>query len=240
MVAERKNEVDYLVDLGTKKRLFHINLLKRYEDRDIVFHGRTSATCTVKAEEGKESENEDIPFVPLAKTQNYNDVEICQEVTPEQVESLSGLVATFKDIFSNQPGRTDLEVCHLELTTQAPIQVKQYPIPFAVQKAVDKEIDDMLQQGIIEKSVSQYSSPIVVVKKPDNTIRLCVDFRQVNKILRDDCEPIPRIDTMFGNVTKKRYFSKIDFAKGYWQIPMSEESKPITAFATPSGLYQYR
>lgn len=117
-------------------------------------------------------------------------MEIFCEVTRAQAEALNELVSSYKDIFSNQPGRTELEVCHLQMKTHVLVQVKQYAIPFAIQNTVDKEINEMLQQGIIEKLVLQYSSPAVVVKKPDSTIGLCVDFRQVNKILQDNCEPI--------------------------------------------------
>lgn len=120
-VIEQKNKVDEVVDFGTKNRLFPINLLKRYEDRDAVFHGLTAATCSAKAGEFKQPETEDIPTVPLTKTQDYTDVEISREVTRAQAEALNELVSSYTDIFSNQPGRTELEVCHLQMKTHVPV-----------------------------------------------------------------------------------------------------------------------
>lgn len=72
-------------------------------------------------------------------------------------------------------------------------------------------------QGIIEPSESAYQPPIVV-KKKHGTMRLCIDFRQLNKILVDDTELIPRVDIIFWQLGKAQYFSKFDFAKGYWQV----------------------
>lgn len=95
----------------------------------------------------------------------------------------------------------------------------------------------MLSMGIIEKSKSPYHAPIVVVKKADGTIRLCIDFRELNKLLLSDCEPIPRIDVVLALAGKEKYFSKFDFTKGYWQIPMDPESREKTAFWSLSGLY---
>lgn len=98
----------------------------------------------------------------------------------------------------------------------------------------------ILQQNIIERSTSAYHSLVVVVKKPDQTTRLCVDFRQLNKVTVDDCEPIPRVDMMFAGLCDKKFFSKFDFAKGYCQIPMASHCKHLTAFCSASGLYQFK
>lgn len=118
--------------------------------------------------------------------------------------------------------------------------MRQYPLPFAVKEAVEKEVKDMLQLGIIERSTSAYYSPIVVVKKKDGTMRLCVDFQQLNKVIMLDCEPIPRTDMMFSKLTRCTFFSRFDFTKGYWQVPMASHSRDLTAFACESGLYHFK
>lgn len=128
----------------------------------------------------------------------------------------------------------------MKVTTDTPIQVHQYPIPFSIQETVQEEVKEMLQRGIIEPSESPYQAPIVMVKKKDGTMRLCIDFRQLNKVLIPDSEPIPRVDMMFAKLGKSRYFSKFDFSKGYWQVSMHEDSKHMTAFSSTSGFYQFR
>lgn len=97
----------------------------------------------------------------------------------------------------------------------------------------------MLRMGVIEKSKSPYHAVIVVVKKPDSTIRLCIDFRVFNELFISDCEPIPRIIVVFTLAGKKKYFSKLDFTKGYWKVPMNPESREKTAFSSLSSLYHF-
>lgn len=97
----------------------------------------------------------------------------------------------------------------------------------------------MLDLGVIEPSTSSYSSPIVLVKKKDGTNRFCIDFRALNKVTVFDAEPIPDTEELFARLTKARFFTKIDLAKGYWQIPVKQEDRHKTAFQTPLGLYQW-
>ena len=98
----------------------------------------------------------------------------------------------------------------------------------------------MFQLNVIEPSSSPYSAPIVLARKKDGTNRFCIDFRKLNNITVFDAEPMPNPDSIFSKLTGKRYVTKIDLSKGYWQVPMEDESKPLTAFSTPSGLFQFR
>ena len=120
-----------------------------------------------------------------------------------------------------------------------PVKVKQYPLPHSQQELVKKEVQEMLRAGIIERSSSPYSSPILLVKKKDTSMRFCTDFRKMNKILVFDNEPIPDVDSLFAKLGKAKYFSKLDLSKGYFQIRMKDEDKNKTAFTTPSGQYQF-
>lgn len=95
----------------------------------------------------------------------------------------------------------------------------------------------MIEMGIVG---SPYASPLVIVKKPDGSDRYCVDFRSLNAKTIFDAEPIPGQSEIFAKLANDRYFSKIDLSKGYWQIPMKEENKELTAFVTHHGLYQIR
>jgi len=92
------------------------------------------------------------------------------------------LIGEFKDIFSDVPPMTHIVEHKVELTHDEPIKSKPYPIPYKVQEVVDKEIADMLAMGMIEPSDAPYASPLVLVKKPDGTFWVCVNFKDVNKI----------------------------------------------------------
>lgn len=176
----------------------------------------------------------------FVKTEGTEDVKLNPRLTTEQTSGIQEAMATYHKIFSNVPGKTNWVECHLELTTDTPVHVKQYPLPFATRENVEKEVDEMRTLGIIEEAHSPYNSPVLIVRKADQTNRLVVDFRKLNSILVGDSEPMPRADTVFANVGEAKYFSKVDFVKGYWQIPLSIESKPKTAFSTTTRLYQFR
>lgn len=181
-----------------------------------------------------------LPMLPLVQTQSAADIKLSSDLDADQVAQVRSLFQQFDTIFSDLPGKTDLVNCSLSLTSDKPVHVPQYPIPLSVLETIEKEVQEMLRMGVIEKSKSPYHAPIVVVKKPDGTIRLCIDFRELNKLLISDCEPIPRIDVVLALAGKKKYFSKFDFTKGYWQVPMDPESREKTAFSSLSGLYHFR
>ena len=97
----------------------------------------------------------------------------------------------------------------------------------------------MLSNGIIEPSTSEWSSPIVLVKKTDGTLRFCIDFCRLNSISEADAYPMPQIDNLIDCLGQAKYISTLDLTRGYWQVPLSENARAKTAFATQSGLYQF-
>lgn len=233
----KHSEYDYLIDLGARRSLFHNNLLKKYEERESETAVPQHAALTVQTDT---TDDQDIPFAALHQLETYRNVEVATTLNDQQKNQINKLLEEFSDVFSDVPGKTNVVECKKRLTTETPVKVRPYPIPFAIQEAVEQEVQDMLAQGIIEPSDSPYQAPIVVVKKKDGSIRLCIDFRQLNRVVVTDNEPIPRVDMMFAKLGQSRYFSKFDFTKGYWQVPMQDASKPLTAFQASSGLYQFR
>ena len=107
-----------------------------------------------------------------------------------------------------------------------------------MEKVISNEINDMLAKGIIERSEAAYASPLVLVKKPDGTYRTCVNFKELNKITVFDPEPMMSADDSFPKLAGSRYYSTFDFCKGYWQIPMEENSKDCTTFCKFQGVIQ--
>ena len=95
-----------------------------------------------------------------------------------------------------------------------PFRIRQYPLPVHATDAVDTEVDNMLASGIIRRSSSPYASPITVVMKKDNTIRLCIDFRKLNSITVFDAEPIPTLEELLSRLKGAKYFTKCDLTKG--------------------------
>ena len=102
------------------------------------------------------------------------------------------------------------------------------------------QVDEMLEAEIIEPSDSPWSSPVVLVAKPDGSQRFCVDYRALNSVTKRDLYPLPRCDDILESLSGAQWFCHLDLLRGYWQIDVAEEDREKTAFATPDGLYQFR
>ncbi|XP_065282035.1 uncharacterized protein [Dermacentor albipictus] len=232
VVKERKGEVDYVVDINGVGKTFHANMLK--------YHTREPAAETPVVTVAASASDRGMPMWPWGERGDYRDVAVSDKLHSQQAKELRAIIALHRDVFSEQPGYTDWAVCKLATTTQEPVHVKQYPLPFAVRQEVEAEVSTMLQMGVVERSHSPYNAPTVLIKKPDGTNRFCVDFRRLNEVLIPDSEPIPRADCLIAEVGGRKIFSKMDLSKGYWQVPLDEQSKEKTAFSAPSGLYQFK
>ena len=97
----------------------------------------------------------------------------------------------------------------------------------------------MLKDGIIRKSESSFASPVVVVKKKDQSSRVCVDYRKLNQLTITDPVPMTSSEDLLQALSTAKYFSKLDLTKGFWQIRMHEEDTHKTAFVTPDGHYEF-
>lgn len=96
----------------------------------------------------------------------------------------------------------------------------------------------MKEHGVIEESQSPWTSPAVLVRKKDGTLRFCVDFRKLNLITKKDSYPLPRIDDILDQLSGNAWFATLDLKSGYWQIKIRPEDKEKTAFSIGRGLWQ--
>ena len=109
-----------------------------------------------------------------------------------------------------------------------------------MQQVAIEEVERMFNEGIIERSASDYSSAPVMIKKSDGTYRFCVDYRDLNKVTRRDAYPIPNMDTILDKLRRAKYLTKIDLRQAYYQIPLEKASRKYTAFSVlGSGLWQF-
>ena len=93
---------------------------------------------------------------------------------------------------------------------------------------------------MVQPSSSPWASPVVLVRKKDNSYRFCIDYRSLNAVTKGDAFPLPRVDDLLDQLGQSKCFSTLDLAAGYWQIPVDEQSREKTAFATPEGLFEFR
>ncbi|XP_076465997.1 uncharacterized protein LOC143297483 [Babylonia areolata] len=238
-VLRRVGLADYCVQVGTKEKLYHANLLKQYVERIPQMSLAIAVVDDGEIWEETRTVERDIPLISLEASEGPEDV-VVDPTNPSLKEAVLKLVREFGDVLTDLPGRTNLETCSLQLNSDTPLRTKQYPLPFSQREVIQKEVDQMLKMGVIEPSSSPYTSPIVLVKKRDGKVRFCVDFRRVNKVTTFDAEPMPDVETLFAKLAGKKVFSKLDLSKGYWQIPMEEADRPKTAFSTPQSPFQWR
>ena len=111
-------------------------------------------------------------------------------------------------------------------------------LPLAKREAA-KAIKEMSEQGVIEPSTSPWSSPVILVKKKDGSVRFCVDYRKLNDITLKDSYPLPRIDDSVEALSGAKWFTTLDLKSGYWQVELEEEAKKKTAFSIGTGLWQF-
>ena len=176
--------------------------------------------------------------------QLFEQLELSSEhLTPTQQQQLREFLTGFADVFALDPselGTTSIIRHAINTGDQPPIRHPVRRMPFALRATVDELVSDMLAQGVIEPSTSPWASPVVLVKKKDGTMRFCVDYRRLNQVTKLDEFPLPRIDDTLDLLAGAKYFTTLDMASGYWQVAMEPSAKEKTAFATYSGLYEFR
>ena len=181
-----------------------------------------------------------VPMSTSIPDEDVSCVQFDDALSEVQLDELKAVFQTHADILTTRPGVFSGNLMlEIPLTSDVPIRRKMYNLPFSSKEVVEKEIQVMLDLEIIEPSKSPYSSPVVLVRKNDGSCRFCIDFRGLNKITVFDAEPIPNVEDLFVRLAHSRFFTKIDLAKGYWQILVLPEDRPKTAFATHQGLFQF-
>ena len=128
----------------------------------------------------------------------------------------------------------------IDTANQAPIRTPPYRLAPAWRDQLRGEIRTLLEADIIKPSLSPWSSPMVPVKKPDGSVRLCIDYRKINQVTVPDPYAIPLIEDLLDQLGEARFLSKLDLNKGFYQIPVSEKDQPKTAFCSPWGKYEFK
>lgn len=199
--------------------------------------------------------------IDITNLDMYNVYNITNERTNEESNLLSelnlnvpnfakndmvNLCTEFSDIFALKSQKITTNNFYsqkLKLTDKSPVYIKNYRIPKTQKMEINRQVDAMLQNEIIERSCSEYNNPVLLVpKKSDNgekKWRLVVDFRQLNKKLVADKFPLPRIDDILDQLGRAKWFSVLDLISGFHQIPLEEQSRDLTSFSTEKGSFRF-
>jgi transposase InsO family protein len=229
---------DYRVKVNKKTKTYHANLLKKYVERSRHEEPQEAASVCLAADERLDDANL-FDLNELRHKEGVEDIQFGQNLTQAQQEQLRVLTSEFKHRFTPDPGTTDTIHHEVNLTSKEPVYSKPYRLPYNTREDLKKDIKEMLDLRVIRESRSPYASPVVIVKKPDGSNRVCVDYRKLNKLTVFDPEPMPTAEELFQKVSGDRVFSKVDLSKGYWQIKVAEKDIYKTAFVTPDGHWEF-
>ena len=150
------------------------------------------------------------------------------------------LLRRYPTLFSDQLGHCSLVEHSVDTGTAKPIRSAPRRIPPHLESEVKQQVQSMVDQGVLEPSDGTWSSPVVLVKKKDGTVRICGDFRKLNRVCEVPAFPIPRIDSLLDSLGGNSLFSVLDLKSGYNQMKIRAEDRCKTSITLPFGLWQYR
>ena len=234
--AKKVTKVDYEVETPGRRRekkVYHINLLKKWNSAP------EKAMLAVMESRGAESPEAGGLYLWGSEIQMTMDEIETPGLGFKERQQLLEVMEEFPAIFSSTPGRTSLTHHQIHVEGTVPVRQKPYRVPYSKREMVKQELEKMLEAKVIQPSTSPWASPIVLVEKTDGSVRFCIDYRKLNQRTKFDAYPMPRIEEVLESIGSAAIISTLDLAKGYWQIPLSEDAREKSAFTTPFGLYEF-
>lgn len=162
------------------------------------------------------------------------------KVNGEQELQLRNILLKNKDVFSDRPGCIKNYMAKLNIKNEVPFLGRSYPVPFSKRKAMQEELNKMIELGIIEESKSPYNNPLVCVVKKDSSIRACLDSRKLNQHLVADRQSTEMTEEIFQKFTGAKYFTTLDLTQGFWQVELDKESRKYVAFTYGGRNLQFK
>ena len=154
------------------------------------------------------------------------------------------VVKEFPEVFPDEipdvPPEREVEFSIDLVPGTKPVSMAPYRMSASELAELKKQLEDLLDKKFVRPSVSPWGAPVLLVKKKDGSMRLCIDYRQLNKVTIKNRYPLPRIDDLMDQLVGARVFSKIDLRSGYHQIKVKDEDMQKTAFRTRYGHYEYK
>ena len=224
-VVAKKSRVDYLVDLGKCKgrvKVLHVNNLKRY-------YPRVEEVLRLALVAKDWSEDEAVGTTLKGSYEGFNEEAVVSQLKEE-----------YPEVFSDLPGKTTAFQMRIDTGEAAPRRSHPYRVPDRLKEGVRSEVNKLVELGIVVPSTSPWASPVVPVPKTDGTVRVCVDYRKLNEVTTADPYYMATMDEILERVGGSRIMSKIDLAKGFYQVEVEPSSQEKTAFVSPYGKFQFQ
>lgn len=221
-----KNETDHDIVIPSKTILADINAVMRVIQKE----------QTVKQPNPPDMQRESSQQAKLSF--DFGD----SPLPPEWKDRITTMLNSMPEVFSHHDldfGHTDKVRHRIKLNDETPFKYRPRPIHPHDMEAVRKHLQELLDSGVIRESESPFASPIVVVRKKDGSVRLCIDFRKLNLQTIKDAYALPKLEEAFSALAGSKWFSVLDLKSGYYQIEMEESDKQKTAFVCPLGFWEF-
>ena len=261
VISQKLSDLNYIVKTPDRRKdtqLVHVNLIKPYVRRELPDDSENNVSncmsnnvvndddCMLNT---RVDENDEVTDIPSPKKRPLNS-EILADPDRylsyiEDYSARSDVVSLFSlypNVVSDLPGRCNLILHDVNIVADCttPIRQAAYRVSPTKLDIMKQEVGYLLDNGLAEPSKSPWSSPCVLVPKPDGTSRLCTDYRKLNEVTIPDAYPLPLLDSLIDVVGESRYLTTIDLQKGYYQLGLTQGAMEKSAFITPFGLFQYR
>lgn len=168
-----------------------------------------------------------------------------ENLSPTQQEMATAMVAKFDDISTQKVGlgRTTLVEHVIDTGDAQPIKARQYPLSPEKKVALNRELDKMLSLDVVTPSESPWNNPVILIPKPNDEWRFCLDSRKLNAVTKCDSYAIPYIPQILDSLKEAKYLSSIDLSSSFWQVPLSSkfDSQDKTTFTVPGrGSFKFK
>ena len=183
------------------------------------------------------------PCAPNSLDAAISEFEFDQSLSGEQRSALESILLRHARCLPTQ--QQQMPHCSLAEHTvdtgnTPPVHVHPRRVSATEAQVIRAEVEAMLDSDVIESSSSPWSSPVVLVRKKDGSVRFCVDYRKLNSVTTKDVYPLPRIDDVLDQLSGATFFTSLDLYRGYWQLPVAAQDREKTAFVTRDGLFQFK
>ena len=221
------------------------------QDQEVLLHQQTGSEKE-KEEQAKSAREQEVLRSRRFKLQSDEDdmdredqevLPSLQHLPKEDEVKFRALLREYVDVFSQSEEDvgeyTGEHLMVIETCDNSPVRQRAYRTPIHQRAQLQEQLQSLEEQRLIEPSTSPWASPVVLVRKRNNQLRFCCDYRAVNTKVKHDSYPLPRVEDLIQATGGARYFSVLDQRAAYWAIPLDEESKEVTAFITEYGLHQW-
>ena len=240
VVTKVKSPYSYEVEIKGRKHHVHANRLCKFNQR---IEEAVVNSCAILREqetdfgrlETYESKVDDKVML------DFKNAEGLKHLAYKEKEDIAALMKEYAKIFTPKVGLYPRIQHRIRVDQEfKPKRLRAYKVPELLRGEVRRQLEDMLEHGIITPSTSEMASPVVCIMKKTGGVRLAIDYRYVNKHSTGDGFPTPDVRDILQKVGKAKFISSFDARSGYWQIPMEEKSQWLTAFACDEGLFEFK